>query len=243
MAAHENYGIDAPTVVRNLGLTGTALIACTLAPRQMPGASIAHALWPTGVGFLAAAAWMLASSLWFKAIVMRAMLAEREWRGNEKVLDVGCGRGLVAVAAAGRVPSGIVHGIDLWQGADLSANGPDGLLSNAQAAGVENRLKIETGDARALPYSNDSFDVVTSMTAIHNIPDAAGRQAAVAEAWRVLKPGGQLLMFDIRHARKYLRQVCQLGAVETRLKGPIFLWGPIGWRFTATKPINSQVRG
>ena len=243
MAARENYGIDAPTVVRNLGLAGAALIACTLVPRQMPGAPLAHALWPTGVGFLAAASWMLASSLWFKAIVMRAMLAERQWRGNEKVLDVGCGRGLVAVEAARRVPSGIVHGIDLWQGADLSANGPDGLLSNAQAAGVEKRIKIDTGDARALPYPDESFDVVTSMTAIHNIPDAAGRQAAIAEAWRVLKTGGQLLVFDIRHARKYFRQLRQLGAAETRLKGPIFLWGPIGWRFKAMKPMNSPVHG
>lgn len=43
-------------------------------------------------------------------------------------------------------------------------------------------------------------------------------------------------MFDIRHARTYLRQLRALGAVETKLVGPILLWGPIGWRFAVTKP-------
>jgi arsenite methyltransferase len=238
MTSHEDYGIDAPTVVRNLALAGAAFIAGSFAPRQMPFAAVLHGIWPTGICFLVMAAWMLVSSLWLKRILMRSMLGERQWRGDEKVVDIGCGRGLVTIGAARRVPSGIVHGIDLWQGTDLSGNRPDSILKNAQAAGVEARVKVDTGDARLLPYPSDTFDVVTSMTAIHNIPDSDGRQAAIREAWRVLRPGGQVLMFDIRYGRSYLKQFIELGAVRTMLKGPILLWGPIGWRFSATKPLH-----
>ena len=74
------------------------------------------------------------------------------------------------------------------------------------------------------------------MTAIHNIPDVDGRAAAIAEIWRVTRPGGQVLIFDIRHARRYLRQLRALGAGDVRMHGPILLWGPIGWRFSVRKP-------
>ena len=236
MAQREDYGIDAPTVVRNLALGGTAFLACSLLPRSGPLPSVLHDLWPSGLFMLGAAAWMLASSLWIKKIVMRSLLDERRWRGDETVLDIGCGRGLVAVAAALRVPRGMVHGIDLWAAKDLSGNNPDAIRANAAIAGVGDRLTIDSGDARELPYGDATFDVVTSMTVIHNIPGKTGRRAAVAEAWRVLRPGGQLLIFDIRHARAYFRQVRELGAVGARLHGPILLWGPVGWRFSAIKP-------
>ena len=237
MTGRERYGIDAPKAVRNLGLTGAALVAGVLVPGTIRGAAIAHALWPTGISLLAAAAWMVASSLWIKKVVMQSLLGERQWRGDEKVLDVGCGRGLVSIAAAKHVPNGMVHAIDLWQAADLSGNGPENICANAVIAGVADRLIVETGDARALPYGDATFDVVASMTTIHNIPNKKGRQMAIAEVWRVLRPGGQVLIFDIRHARSYLRQLRQLGAVDTCLKGPILLWGPIGWRFSAFKPM------
>jgi hypothetical protein len=72
---------------------------------------------------------------------------------------------------------------------------------------------------------------------IHNIPGADERAKAVAECWRVTKSGGQILIFDIRHARKYAKQLRSLGA-DVRLTGPILLWGPVGWRFSAKKPQN-----
>jgi arsenite methyltransferase len=59
---------------------------------------------------------------------------------------------------------------------------------------------------------------------IHNIPDKSGRQTAIAEIWRVTKPGGQILIFDIRHARSYLRELREAGATDAKLAGPILLW-------------------
>lgn len=237
MAGKEYYGIDAPTVVRNLGLGGPGLIGISVGMRALhilP--TLAPTALGTGIGMSVGACWMMTSSLWLKQRVRDSLLTMRRWRGDEVVLDVGCGRGLVAMGAARRVPDGSVKGIDLWQDVDLSANTPAAFLANAEAAGVAGRVSVDTGDARALPYSDASFDVIGSMTAIHNIPDAAGRAAAIAEMWRVLKPGGQMLIFDIRHARTYLKQLRALGAVDTKLVGPILLWGPIGWRFAATKP-------
>jgi len=105
---------------------------------------------------------------------MRSLLDQRRWRGDERVLDIGCGRGLLTVEAARRVPNGKVHGVDIWQSADLSGNGPSAIRTNAAIAGVANQIEIDTGDARKLPYADGSFDVVCSMTAIHNIESAAG---------------------------------------------------------------------
>ena len=150
MANRESYGIDAPGVVRTLVLIGLLFTACIFFPNGIPGASIAHSLWMTGVSALAAAAWMLASSLWIKKRVMRSLLDQRHWRGDETVLDVGCGRGLLAIEAARRVVEGRVHGVDIWQTADLSGNNPIAIRANAAIAGVANRLVIDTGDARAL---------------------------------------------------------------------------------------------
>ncbi|MEO7114469.1 MAG: class I SAM-dependent methyltransferase [Caldimonas sp.] len=236
---NENYGQDAPTVVRNLAVIGVALVVVDLA-LGIAGIAALQALRPTmrftGWALIAMAVWMMVSSRWLKFVVLRRLLDARRWRGDEKVLDIGCGRGLVAVAAARRVPNGHVTGIDLWQEQDLAGNSPDAARVNAEAAGVAGRLAIETGDARSLPYADASFDVVASMTAIHNIPDAAGRARAIAEAWRVTRPGGQILVYDIRHARAYAAQLREMGASPVRMSGPILLWGVLGWRFSAIRP-------
>jgi len=182
--------------------------------------------------------WMISSSLWFKQIVMRRLLDEHVWRGDEQVLDVGCGRGLVAIGAARRLGvGGKVHGLDLWQARDLSDNNPGSATANAEAASVSDRLVIDTGDMRAMPYADGQFDVIASMTAIHNIEEKAGRAQAIAEIWRVIKPGGQILIYDIRHAGAYANQLKTLGAVDVRISGPILLWGVFGRRFSATKPL------
>lgn len=237
-AAKENYGQDAPTVVRNLVLIGIALIAVDLALNASSIHTL-HALQPTmrltGWALVAMALWMVVSSSLLKPIVLKSLLDAHHWRGDEQVLDIGCGRGLVAIGAAKRVPRGHVTGIDLWQEVDLAGNSTDAIRANAEAASVADRLIVDTGDARNLPYPDASFDVVASMTAIHNIPDAVGRTQAIAEAWRVTKPGGQILIYDIRHARAYAKQLAGLGAADIRMSWPILLWGVLGWRFSASK--------
>jgi arsenite methyltransferase len=79
---------------------------------------------------------------------------------------------------------------------------------------------IDTGDARSMPYPNATFDVVASMTAVHNIPGKRGKQAAIAEMWRVTKPASQVLIFYIRHARSYLSELRETGATDAKLAHP-----------------------
>src|SRR5438094_396172 len=116
--ARENYGIDAPTVVRNLAVIGLVCLAAGIVSLALLRSGLAEPAPPllilrnnglaTGLVCLVMACWMIASSLWLKQKVARALLDSRAWRGDEKVLDIGCGRGLIAIAAARRVPAGRV---------------------------------------------------------------------------------------------------------------------------------------
>jgi ubiquinone/menaquinone biosynthesis C-methylase UbiE len=65
-----------------------------------------------------------------------------------------------------------------------------------------------------VPFPENSFDLILSSLAIHNIPTPAGREKALAEAIRVLKPGGQLVIADIRNTQKYARCLRLLGGSE-----------------------------
>jgi arsenite methyltransferase len=103
------------------------------------------------------------------------------WRGDEAVLDVGCGRGLLLVGAARRLTTGKALGVDLWRSADLTGNEPAAMLDNARLEGVADRVEIRDGDARLLPFVDASFDVLLSGLALHNIPDRDGRRQAVRE--------------------------------------------------------------
>jgi ubiquinone/menaquinone biosynthesis C-methylase UbiE len=112
-------------------------------------------------------------------------------RGN-KVLDVGCGTGVLAREAFRRVgQEGQVVGLDL----------NEGML--AVAARSEPQIEWRLGDAASLPFEDSSFDVVVSQFALMYFPD---RMASLREMWRTLAPGGRLAIAawaPIVHARGY----------------------------------------
>jgi O-methyltransferase involved in polyketide biosynthesis/precorrin-6B methylase 2 len=160
-------------------------------------------------------------------------------RGDETLLDMGCGRGAVLLTAAKLLPAGRAIGVDLWR-ADPTGNSPQQTLANAAAENVADRVEVRTADITDLPFDDDSVDVIVSSLAIHKIPSPEGRARAVREAARVLRPGGKLAIADLwatrRHA-KLLRELgwqvrrCNLGW-RTWWGGP---WGPTHL-LTATKP-------
>jgi arsenite methyltransferase len=75
-----------------------------------------------------------------------------------------------------------------------------------------------------LPFEDAEFDVVVASMAIHNIPNAEHRAAAVDEGVRVLRPGGRLVLVDFRRTRDYESRLAERGVSGLRRRG-------LGWRF------------
>ncbi len=238
-----DYGLDAPRMVRRL--TSRALLMLAVAAilyfvnrTSNPAAALplAISLAIIGLSFAFAAVVMYLSSRVAKVKIRDLIIESIPWRGDENVLDVGCGRGLFLIGAAKHLKSGKATGIDLWNPQDLSGNTAEAALANAKAEGVEKRVKIETGDARKLPFADGSFDVVLSSLALHNISYKTERTQALREIDRVLKPGGYLAIFDIFYTRQYAKLLEQLGFEDIRVSPLTLLWCVPTRSLTARKP-------
>jgi SAM-dependent methyltransferase len=228
--------------VRAFVLTGAFLLVMTiggalaLRGRPLPivaGVAIVGAL--LAAYCFANALLMIWSSRTGKFPVRDRLVEALHLSGAERVLDVGCGRGLVLIEVAKRLTSGRAIGVDLWLAKDLTGNRPDLTLENATAAGVADRVTVETGDMCALPFAAATFDAVASMTAIHNVPSAARRDLALREMARVLKSGGRLAIFDVFYASDYAR-VLRGAGMEVETSGLYLLWGVPGRCVFARKP-------
>jgi ubiquinone/menaquinone biosynthesis C-methylase UbiE len=184
---------------------------------------------------------VLYTTLRGKFVVWANLLDELSLRGDERILDLGCGRGAVLLLAAGHLTTGRAVGVDLWRRGDQSGNAAEATRRNAVAEGVADRVELHTADMTALPLEDDRFDLVLSSLAIHNIKGRVGRDKALEEAVRVLRPGGRLLIADIWATGQYRAHLIKLGMgnVARRRLGWRFWWGG-PWAathlVTATKP-------
>ena len=103
--------------------------------------------WLAGLSLAIAVVFVLsaASFVWTtrrgKFIVWDELLDTLALRGDERLLDVGCGRGMVLILAAKRLPAGRLVGVDLWSAADQSGNREQATLRNAELEGVRDRMK------------------------------------------------------------------------------------------------------
>lgn len=229
-----DYGVDgsfdrvpAPVVAAGAGLTAAALAG---------GAAVAYARGRPGRG---SALGILAGSIVGttalyahatragKFAVWSELLDELGLRGDEHLLDLGCGRGAVLLAAARLLPAGRAVGIDLWR-PDQTGNSPQATRRNAELEGVAGRVSVQTADMTRLPFADAEFDVVVSSVAIHNIPSRAGRDAALDEAVRVLRPGGRLVIVDLVFTRHYTSRLRARG-LEVRRRN-------LGWRMWYSGP-------
>jgi len=234
-ARRPDYGLDAPGVVRNLFLVaaaGIVLVALRAAGiwsgrlvlGPIAGVTLAFPLASMGAWAGAACAgmgiWMVWSSRSGKVRDRERLLDAISFGGGERVLDVGCGRGLMLIGAAKRLTpgggGGRAVGVDIWQAEDLSGNRPEATLENARLEGVLDRVEVKTADMRKLPFDAASFDLVLSSKAIHNVYSADGRAEAIREIARVLKPGGHALIDDIRHGSEYAATFQAAGCRDVR---------------------------
>ena len=118
------------------------------------------------------------------AAIAREIAAESP--PSSTVLDVGCGPAEILVRLARISPTLRLTGVDV--------DGPmiDRARRKAARAGVTPTFVV--GDAAALPFEDNSFDLVVSSFAVHHWPDP---HAGLAEVMRVLKPGGKAIIWDI----------------------------------------------
>jgi arsenite methyltransferase len=240
-----DYGIDAPGVMRNLFLIGAlCLLIAILAPHLI------H-LGPVSISsssFYWLAAFLLGEACLFLLYVKYGkfrhrdfMLAMHTWRGDENVLDVGCGRGLLLAGAAKRIAatSGTGHatGIDVWSNVDMGGNSATATQHNLDLEGVSSICTLISQPAQEMSFPDATFDVIVSNLCLHNIYDAPTRRQALQQIVRVLKPGGIALISDYKRTTEYAEQLRKSGLLVEKKRGSFLTTFPPLTVVIARKPL------
>jgi SAM-dependent methyltransferase len=218
MSSRPDYGIDSPAIVAGLFLLSGIGLGAALVWRLFgdPPPVVEIALVAVGLYFLLAAGGMILYSRVGKLRIRDLMLDSIPWRGNEMVLDVGCGRGLLLVGAARRLTTGKAIGLDRWVAGALSGNRPEAALDNARLEGVLDRVEVKEGDVRQLPIADGSFDIAVSNFVLHEVNNRAEREQMLREIVRVLKPGGRLALVDFIFTGECVRVLQGIGITDAK---------------------------
>ncbi len=104
------------------------------------------------------------------------------------ILEIGTGQGLGAIFLAGKLKDPRFVAIDYERDMVRAA------IKNVRKSGLQERIRVEWGNAASLNFKDNSFDAVVSITVLHHVPDY---EKAVAEAARVLKLGGIFMIVDL----------------------------------------------
>lgn len=241
MTGRADYGWDAPGIMLGMVTGGAGLVAPGLALIGWHPFACAQALgWlaiAVGVVPLSLGLAMVQYGLSGKLRTRDAMLDLVDWRGDERLLDIGTGAGLLLAGAAQRLNrGGHALGIDVWAAKDLSNNSPAATRRNLAIAGVADRAAVLTADARRLEFSDGSFDVVLSLLCLHNIEPAADRDAACREIARVLKPGGRVVIGDYLPTHAYARVLREAGLEIRQSRQAFAVARSLMWLLVADKP-------
>jgi SAM-dependent methyltransferase len=238
-----DYGLDAPVAIRNLFLIGIAcLLLSSLGPRHIHFGAGAN--WDlhrttliTGTILTVEGILMLLYSRFGKFKHRDFILAMHTWRGDEQVLDVGCGRGLLLAGAAKHLATGHATGIDIWSTNDLSGNAEAATQHNLALEGVTDHCTLVSIGAQSMPFADATFDVIVSNLCLHNIYDKPTRLAALDQIVRVLKPGGTALISDFQKTGEYASHFRSSGLIVTGRRGSFLTTFPPLNVVIARKPL------
>lgn len=178
-----------------------------LIPLTLFGGLTALAIWlrsrkwlVIGCGVIAtwALAGLLITHFVFRISLPLEMPTERFLAGRAgRVVDIGAGSGRAAIGVLLARPDITITAIDIYKGYfGIDDNTPERFMRNARIAGVADRAEARVGDARALPLETGTYEGALSLAAIDHLP-RADVPKALAEAARVLKPGGEFLLMVV----------------------------------------------
>lgn len=244
-----HYGIDAPRAIKQLILSGfAALIVGVLAyiflfeNHKVLASIILGILLVLSVINFVFVLLMVWTSLFAKLRMRERIITHLRLQGDEKILDVGCGRGLLLHGIAKVLHrGGRAVGLDLWCCEDLFNNQQDLTRENAMLEGVSDRVQLCSGDMTQMSFPDNQFDIIVSSMAIHNVKTADKRHQAITEITRVLKPGGHLLILDFKYTRQYVLSLKQLGWDNIHISSYHFMMFPPVRIIRATSPLHHTV--
>ena len=220
-----NYGIDGPKFVRNLFLFTVIFYGVALIIPSIRTGSLTVNVRLIGIiggsVCLAEALLMLLYTQKGKFAHRERMLKLVQWNGNETVLDVGTGLGLLMIGAAKRLTTGTSVGIDIWNKDDLSQNSSTKAASNAALEHVADRIEIKEENILHTNFQDNCFDVILSNLCLHNVGNRQNRIKACKEIHRILKKDGVAIISDFIHSNEYKAVFLELGMTVEKT-GTIF---------------------
>lgn len=149
---------------------------------------------------------------------------------GSRVLDVGTGPGRVPLAIAHAIPGLHVEGIDL----------SDEMIEHARRVAsedaVQDRVSFAVGDVADLRYPDDTFDLVVSTLSQHHWADVG---SGVRELWRVLKPTGQIWIYDIRFALRRAEAAANAVSPRSEVHRETIRTGPLSLGLIARLTIRA----
>ncbi len=216
-AAKPDYGLESSVTVRRMFWRGgswtiAALVMFLINRADYPGpaAHILIALGLIGLAFLAAGIVLVRSSRVDRFQARDRILDALALKGDERVLDVGSGTGLMLIGVAKRLKSGRVTGLDLSGEAEIARQ-------NAKLEGVADKIRIDVCETPKFVYPDNYYDVAVSALALRHAGESDVREQLLREMLRVLKPGGRLAIYDILRTGEHAQTLRAAGAQSVEI--------------------------
>jgi SAM-dependent methyltransferase len=121
-----------------------------------------------------------------------------------RLLDIGCGSGVLSAELAVKCPGLNIQGIDYWS--SMWGYSKEKCENLAKKYNVADRIHFEKASASSLPFADETFDIVISNMVFHEVADAKDKREVIKEALRVLKTGGQFVFQDLLLSKKLYGQ-------------------------------------